>query len=425
LLAVRVCAQTGDALVQMGMLGYAIFSPQHQPSAWAIAEVLAVTYLPFSLIGPFISNLLDRWPRVRIAMVCDALRVLSCLLIAYLVGFVLPEGELTGPLLALLLLVLGINRFILAGLSAGLAETVKSYEYLDASSLMQIIGPASLILGGVVAGALRLFTEGTIPTHQSDALVFCLAALVFLVSIFCASRMEKNALGPKDPTAGQSAGAIWHDLVDCLKYLRGRSSVMQGLGGVAIQRTGYGALMVTTILAYRNFFHETTDMNLSIVDMGVWFGASGVGFALAVLVAPSVAHKIGIKHTILAMLVLSAFFQLLPGTIFYRITLVLASVLLGICFQSVKICTDTLVQEHVADNYRGRVFMLYDILNNSTISFGAVLAALLVPAIGLSRPFYLGIAGVFILEALLFFALSRHTEGWSHGAAEGDIISSQ
>ena len=74
LLTLRVLSQAADGTLQVGMASYLLFSPQSQPDAWAIAGVLALTLLPFSVIGPFVSPLLDRWSRRDVALYSDVTR---------------------------------------------------------------------------------------------------------------------------------------------------------------------------------------------------------------------------------------------------------------------------------------------------------------------------------------------------------------
>jgi hypothetical protein len=50
----------------------------------------------------------------------------------------------------------------------------------------------------------------------------------------------------------------------------------------------------------------------------------------------------------------------------------------------VKICVDTTVQRVVADVYRGRVFVLYDVLFNLAFVAATALAAIVLPADGQS-----------------------------------------
>ena len=61
-----------------------------------------------------------------------------------------------------------------------------------------------------------------------------------------------------------------------------------------------------------------------------------------------------------------------------------AAFLLGLTAQSVKICVDTLVQAYVDDDFKGRVFVLYDMVFNVALVAAAVIAALILPANGKS-----------------------------------------
>ena len=58
--------------------------------------------------------------------------------------------------------------------------------------------------------------------------------------------------------------------------------------------------------------------------------------------------------------------QLALGLPFLPATIVPAGFVLGFVSQAVKICVDTTLQESVADDFRGRVFSVYDTLFNVT-----------------------------------------------------------
>ena len=75
LVAVRIATQASDGILQVGMAAYVLFSPQEQPDARSIALVLAITLLPFSVIGPFVSLTLDRWNRRQVAVITDVIRM--------------------------------------------------------------------------------------------------------------------------------------------------------------------------------------------------------------------------------------------------------------------------------------------------------------------------------------------------------------
>ncbi|MEE2042196.1 MFS transporter, partial [Nocardiopsis tropica] len=76
-----------------------------------------------------------------------------------------------------------------------------------------------------------------------------------------------------------------------------------------------------------------------------------------------------------------------------------AAFVLGFVSQGVKVTVDTLVQRHVDDAFRGRVFSVYDVLFNATFVLGAALAAALVPPSGISVPVVAGMATAYTAAA--------------------------
>ena len=67
--------------------------------------------------------------------------------------------------------------------------------------------------------------------------------------------------------------------------------------------------------------------------------------------------------------------------------------------QGVKVTNDALVQSKIKDEYRGRVFAVYDVMVNFGIVSGAVIAAMILPRSGESMALPALIALVYILFA--------------------------
>jgi hypothetical protein len=72
----------------------------------------------------------------------------------------------------------------------------------------------------------------------------------------------------------------------------------------------------------------------------------------------------------------------------------------------VKICVDSTLQETVEDDYRGRVFSVYDTLVNVTFVVALVVAAFVLPSSGISYPVLVAVGAGYVLTAALYARLS-------------------
>jgi hypothetical protein len=77
--------------------------------------------------------------------------------------------------------------------------------------------------------------------------------------------------------------------------------------------------------------------------------------------------------------------------------------------QSVKICVDTTVQQQVDDQYRGRVFSVYDMAFNVTYVAAAAVSATVLPKSGKSFVVMACLAAGYVLAAVIFAWLSAGT----------------
>src|SRR5207249_9547233 len=88
------------------------------------------------------------------------------------------------------------------------------------------------------------------------------------------------------------------------------------------------------------------------------------GGALAALVTPAMFRRLGGVRWPAAMLAASAAVEVAFGLPYSTPLLLASALLLGFTSQAVKISIDTLIQHHVVDAFRGRVFAIYDTLFN-------------------------------------------------------------
>ena len=215
LFAVRLTSQFGDGVFQVALASYVLFSPERAPDAAAIAGLFAVALLPYSILGPFTGVLLDRWSRRQILFGANLTR--AALVIG--VGAIVAIGNAGVPFYLAVLLTLGVNRFLLSGLSAGLPHVVERDELVMANAVTPTSGTASFLIGGGVGAGVKLIAD-------SDLAVLGLTVVVYTAAALLALRLRRNQLGPDlngdEPGVVEAIRTIATGLVDGGRHLRER-----------------------------------------------------------------------------------------------------------------------------------------------------------------------------------------------------------
>jgi MFS family permease len=406
LLAVRIAIQSSDGILQVALAAYVLFSPERQPDAVSIAIVLAITLLPFSMLGPFAAVLIDRISRRQVLIYANLARAVVTLALAALVATGLQTVGVQALMYGGLLLAMSINRFLLAALSAALPHTIDPAEYMIANSVVPTLGPVGLLIGVAVATPLRLILGHVMPDYRANAILFLIAFAGFVLSGILALPIPRRQLGP-DQVSAPKAREVITGLIEAIAHLRRKRAAGIGLRTVAAHRLVHGIVTVSVILVYRNYFHTPDQLDAAIADLGILVVITGAGFVFASVVTPPLSARLGVRNTITISLLASAVFQLVPGSIYARVPLMVAAFLLGLTAQAIKICVDTLVQAHVADEVKGRVFAIYDMIFNVALVLAAVIAAVILPANGKSVMVLIIMAACYLLIALWFSMASR------------------
>jgi MFS family permease len=407
LLAVRVAVQSSDGVLQVALAAYVLFSPERQPDATSIAIVLAITLLPFSILGPFAAVVIDRVSRRQVLVVANLARAVVALGLAVLIATGLQTVGVEVLIYGGLLLAMSLNRFLLAALSASLPHTIDPREYMVANSVVPTVGPAGLLIGVAVATPLRLILGHMMPDYLANAILFLIATVGFVLSAVLALSIPRRQLGPDAVTPTTRARDIVTGLVEAVAHLRAQRPAGIGLLTIAAHRLIHGIVTVATILVYRNYFHRPDEIDAAIADLGLLVVITGAGFVFASVVAPPLSARRGLRSTMIMCLLGSAVFQLMPGAIYARVPLMVAAFLLGLTAQGIKICVDTVVQAHVADEFKGRVFVIYDIIFNVALVAAAVISAVILPTSGKSVLILIIMAICYLLITIWFALASR------------------
>jgi len=414
LLASRFAAQWGDGVFQAGLGGAVLFNPERQANPMAVAAGLAVLLLPYSLVGPFAGALLDRWDRRRILIVANLLRGLPIVLVALAVGF----GVAGVPLYLGALLVTGLSRFVLAGLSAGLPHVVPARHLVEANALAATIGSAFTLLGGVCAIGLRgLIGSG----NTGSAWVTAGAITGSLVAAVFANGFHRGQLGPDSvDEPAEATRAVANGLRDGLAAAARVPSVAAGLVALVAHRLSFGIATLVALLLYRNSFRSHGVFRSGLPGVCELLAAGAAGLLLAAVLSPLLVARFGRRRTVRGALVVAGIVIITLGLPMLMSTMLAAAFALSTAGQVVKLSLDASVQADVADDVRGRVFALYDTVFNVGYVLAVALAATLVPPNGRAPHLLLLAAAAYLTAAALYPLIDRHPSAASrHGDISG------
>src|SRR4051794_24538108 len=405
LLATRLLSQSGDGVFQAALAGTVLFNPQRAADPIDVAAGFAVLLLPYSLVGPFAGVWLDRWSRRQVLLRANLLRALLVVGVAALV-LIGVEGTL---FYVAGLAVFSVNRFVLAALSAGLPHTVDEPSLVSANAVSTTSGAVATVVGaGTALGVLQPLGTG----NGGYAVLAACSALPYVAAAAVVAGFARPYLGPdhmarsarvsaRDVAVGMLAGA---------RHAWSHPPSAAALTAISLHRLFYGLLTLITLLLYRNTFSgEGSPFPGGLVGLGEVLGAGAVGTLLAAAVTPFAVRHIGKPRWVTVVLAGGGLVQLGLGLPFVAPTVVAAGLALGFVAQAIKICVDSTLQEEVDDDFRGRVFSVYDTLFNVSYVLGLLIGAFVLPASGISYPMLVAVGLGYALTALLYARITaRH-----------------
>ncbi|MFG2748137.1 MFS transporter [Streptomyces xanthophaeus] len=399
LLAVRLLSQAADGVYQVALATYVVFSPEKQTSPAAIASAMAVLLLPYSLIGPFAGVLLDRWRRRQVFLYGNLLRAFLACVTGMLIVAHVPDWLFYASALS----VTAVNRFVLAGLAASLPHVVGPRQLVTANALSPTAGTLAAVAGGGLAFLVQLLASG------SNAVVILLGAGLYLCAALVSLRLAIGLLGPDHrvgqthPSVIQGVALTVRGMAEGLRHLADRREAAQALSAMTMMRFCYGALFVMLLMLCRYSWADSEADGLGLLGLAVGF--SGAGFFTAALLVPWLVTRLGTLGSITLCAAGAAVLVPALGLFFAPGPMLAAAFVLGLATQGAKISTDTVVQSRVEDEFRGRVFSVYDVLFNVAFVGAAAVASLMLPPDGQSVTLVLCVAALYAATAML---LSRH-----------------
>ena len=394
LFAARWLGQATDGIFQSALASFVLFSPERKANALSAALAFAVVLLPYSLIGPFVGTVLDRVSRQRAVLFANLSRSGSLLVIALLIS----QGHTGLELTFVVLFAFGLNRLILAALSAGLPLIVDSDSLISANAMAVTGGSIFVVVGGGMGLGLRKIFDSLHNANHSDASLILVATVGYFITSLLILRIGKKEIGPLDHQ--KSSASFGNGIVEMregFEFLSRHTDVARGIAATAIQRGGLNGLLIIAILLERNTFHSASKPEAGLSGLAVALTLAGVGLTIGALIAPFGVAKFGRHRWIRYMMLASGLSPLLLALTHTAAALFIAAFFTSLFGQSLKVTNDALVQSKIDDYFRGRVFAVYDVLVNGAIVSGAVIAAILLDPSGKSVLVPLLISAVYLI----------------------------
>ena len=397
LLAIRWSGQATDGIFQSALASFVLFSPDRQANALNAALGFAVVLLPYSAVGPFVGTVLDRVSRQRVLLFANLFRAMNLLIVALLIFSGTTGIELT----FVVLIAFGINRLILAALSAGLPLLTDAESLITANAMAVTGGSVLVVVGGGIGVGIRALVNSLAIANHADALLILIASVGYLCAAMLSTRLYRYEIGPlkhKLETTSFSQGL--RDMREGFTFLADHSDAARGILATAVHRGGLTALTLTGLLLERNTFNDPALPENGLRGFGFALSFAGVGVFLGAFLAPYGVSKIGRHSWIKFSLFMSGASCLVLAGAQSQTTLIITAFLVSFFGQSLKVTNDALVQSKIDDYFRGRVFAVYDVFVNIAIVSGGLIAALILPKSGISVLLPLCVSGVYVLTVM-------------------------
>jgi len=354
LMICQFLAQAGDGIVQTALAKFIVFGGQEGfdlEGARDPQELLRVAlylFVPYTILSPFLGVVIDRWDRRRLLFLANGFRAVVVLII----GLVTIDGLPEAVLFLAFLLTLTSTRIVLATKSAAIPATVDRDSYVDANAVSQL-GGAMFQLGG--AGVA--FTAAAIVEPEPIAIVGALvygAAAGFGILIHHAGEVRTKM------TFGQEVARVAGSIVAGLREVARTPEAGAAITTYFWLRLLWSFSIVSIGFVARDLLGDEDTLVLAITG-----GAGAVGAVLGFVLAPRLAEKVRTTGMlVLGASIVAGTATMLLGAVELNAALVVMTFFLGFGFFLAKITLDSMVQEALGDDFRGRAFSLYDIAYN-------------------------------------------------------------
>jgi hypothetical protein len=198
-------------------------------------------------------------------------------------------------------------------------------------------------------------------------------------------------------------------LVAGARHLWQRKQALYSLVTIGAHRFFYGICLLMSVLLYRNYFYPSKSGNTALGHFTLVVITSAIGYGAGAVLTPPATRRMTKMAWVATLLVFGGVAAGLLGATFSQVPFLVLGFALGITGQGLTITVTTILQEHAAETYLGRVFSLYDMMYNATFVIGAAISVVFMPLNGKSYGMVAFVAVGYVLAGAGYWLLTRRS----------------
>ena len=315
-------------------------------ASYAVAGVMLARMLPSIVFGPFAGVIVDRVNRKHLMIGADIAR-----------GAMYASMPFLGKLWAIYVVSFFIESLALLWVPAKdstVPNLVPRRQIMNANTVSMATTYGTLPLGGIIftlVAGLAAAIGQKVPyfAHNKEFLALWLDALTFLFSAFMVSRLPIRAMRPKAAERFRLSRA-GQDIRDGIRFLRGHSLARAMTVGIVVAFAGVGSVMaVGPVFAQQTVHAGAPGWGFLVTALGV---GMGIGMAAVPQISKFFERDVLFPFTMLGAAVMLGVVAAMPNIAIAAVM----TVVMGAFAGATWVNGYALLQENVADEYRGRTF---------------------------------------------------------------------
>src|SRR6266545_1914749 len=315
-------------------------------ASYAVAGVMLARMLPSIVFGPFAGVIVDRVNRKHLMIGADIAR-----------GAMYASMPFLGKLWAIYVVSFFIESLALLWVPAkdsSVPNLVPRRQIMNANTVAMATTYGTLPLGGIIftlVAGLAAAIGQKVPyfAHNKEFLALWLDALTFGFSAYMVSRLPIDAMRPTSRQRFRLSRA-GEDIRDGIRFLRGHSLARAMTVGIVVAFAGVGSVMaIGPVFAQQTVHAGAPGWGFLVTALGV---GMGIGMASVPQVSKFVERDLLFPITMMGAAIMLAVVAAMPNIALAAFM----TVLMGIFAGATWVNGYALLQENVADEYRGRTF---------------------------------------------------------------------